>query len=147
MFLDLTGDGAINAADLALALPRAPEWSWGGSLTYEAAVSGDATVQADVFFQRRSAFAYTDNNWGFNSASDRLDASLSLESESTGMTFRLYGRNLLDEVQFGGDTQLPFGGGPFSDGNNRPFDPAPAAGTFSPLAKGRVLGLEIAARF
>lgn len=147
VFLDLTGDGAINAADLALALPRAPEWSWGGSLTYEAAVSGDATVQADVFFQHRSAFAYTDNNWGFNSASDRLDASLSLESESTGMTFRLYGRNLLDEVQFGGDTQLPFGGGPFSDGNNRPFDPAPAAGTFSPLAKGRVLGLEIAAKF
>ena len=147
VFLDLTGDNAINAADLALALPRAPQWSWGGSLAYEATLSDAVDLSADVFFQHRSAFAYTDNNWGFNSASDRLDASLTLEMADQGMTFRLFGRNLLDEVQFGGDTQLPFGGGPFSDGNNRAFDPAPAAGTFSPLAKGRVVGLELGAEF
>ena len=104
-------------------------------------------LSTDVFFQHRSAFAYTDNNWGFNSASDRLDASLALHLADSGLTFRIYGRNLLDEVQFGGDTQLPFAGGAFSDGNNRPYDPRPAAGTFSPLAKGRVLGVELAAEF
>lgn len=147
VFLDLTGDNAVTAADLALDLPRAPEWSWGGSIGYEAPLSAAVDFSADVFFQHRSAFAYTDNNWGFNSASDRLDASLALELADQGLTFRLYGRNLLDEVQFGGDTQLPFGGGAFSDGNNRPFDPAPAAGTFSPLAKGRVIGVELGAQF
>lgn len=147
VFLDLTGDNAINAADLALALPRAPEWSWGGSVGYDMPLSGAVNLKADLFFQHRSAFAYTDNNWGFNSASDRLDASVALDLVNSGLTLRLYGRNLLDEVQFGGDTQLPFGGGPFSDGNNRPFDPAPAAGTFSPLAKGRVIGVELSAEF
>lgn len=147
VFLDLTGDNAITAADLALALPRAPDWTWGGSVAFERPLSQGMALTADLFFQHRSAFAYTDNNWGFNSAADRLDASLALDLADQGLTVRLYGRNLLDEVQFGGDTQLPFGGGAFSDGNNRPFDPAPAAGTFSPLAKGRVIGVELAAQF
>ena len=56
----------------------------------------------------------------------------------------VFGRNLLDQVQFGGDTQIPFGAGAYSDGTNAPFDPRPAAGTFSPLAKGRVIGIEVA---
>jgi len=55
----------------------------------------------------------------------------------------VFGRNLLDEVQFGGDTQLPFAGGTYSDGNNRPFDPHPGAGTFSPVNKGRELGVGV----
>lgn len=147
VFLDLTGDNAITTADLALALPRAPEWSWGGSVAYEVVLSAGVDLSADVFFQHRSAFAYTDNNWGYNSASDRLDASIALDMAESGLTIRIYGRNLLDEVQFGGDTQLPFGGGAFSDGNNRAFDPAPAAGTFSPLAKGRSIGLELGVQF
>lgn len=45
-------------------------------------------------------------------------------------------------MQFGGDTQVPFGAGAYSDGNNRKSDPSPAAGTFSPLYKGRVVGVE-----
>ena len=64
----------------------------------------------------------------------------------------LYGRNLLDEVQAGGDTQLPFGGNVAAlapegenraNGVNAPFDSNPAAGTFSPLKKGRLVGLEL----
>ncbi len=147
VFFDLTGDGAIDAADLALALPRAPEWTVGGSIGYEATVAGRDALRADVFFQHRSRYAYTDNNWGYNSASDRLDASIAYTLAGPGVTVRLFGRNLLDEVQFGGDTQLAFAAGPFSDGDNRPFDPRPAAGTFSPLHKGRTLGVEMAAGF
>lgn len=146
-FFDLTGDGAIDAADLSLALPRAPEWTVGGSIGYEVPVSGSDVFSANVFFQHRSRYAYTDNNWGYNSASDRLDASIAYRLADAGLTMRLYGRNLLDEVQFGGDTQLAFAAGPYSDGNNRPFDPRPAAGTFSPLHKGRTVGVELAAAF
>ncbi len=147
IFFDLDSDGAIDAGDLDLELPRAPRWTWGGSAGYEAGLGSLGTLSANVFFQHRSRYAYTDNNWGFNAASDRLDASLALALADPGVTVTLYGRNLLDEVQFGGDTQLPFAGGPFSDGDNRPFDPQPAAGTFSPVFKGRVLGVELAAEF
>lgn len=147
IYFDLNSDNVIDAADLDLALPRAPKWTWGGSARYEAGLGSLGTLVASAFFQHRSAYAYTDNNWGYNSASDRLDASLALKLADSGLTLTLYGRNLLDEVQFGGDTQIGFAGGAYSDGNNRPFDPSPAAGTFSPIAKGRVLGLELAADF
>jgi iron complex outermembrane receptor protein len=147
IFFDLNSDNVIDAADLALALPRAPEWTWGGSAVWEEELGSSATLVASAWFQHRAPYAYTDNNWGFNSASDRLDASLALQLDERGLTLTFYGRNLLDEVQFGGDTQLPFGGGPFSDGNNRPFDPHPAAGTFSPVNKGRVVGVELAVDF
>lgn len=39
------------------------------------------------------------------------------------------------------------GAGAYSDGNNRPFDPSPAAGTFSPLYKGRVVDVEATFEF
>ena len=45
--------------------------------------------------------------------------------------FSLYGRNLLDSVNHGGDTQLP-----------GLIGPVPTGGTFSPLVKGRIMGLE-----
>lgn len=144
---DVNSDGRIDAGDRALALPRAPKWTWGLGARYELALAGEATLAARADFQHRSRFAYTDNNWGFNAASDTLDASVTLDLGQPAIRLTLFGRNLFDEVQFGGDTQLPFAGGAFSDGNNRPFDPRPAAGTFSPLAKGRTVGLEAAFDF
>lgn len=147
VFYDLTGDNVINQADRQLDLPRAPRATWGGSVQYDLPLSASKTLSGGVFFQHRDRFAYTDNNWGFNDSANRLDASLAMSCSECGLTLRIYGRNLLDEVQFGGDTQLGFAGGPFSDGNNRPYDPRPGAGTFSPLAKGRVLGAEIGVSF
>lgn len=147
LFFDLSGDGVIDAADLALELPRVPKWTYGASASYDASVSGDIWLSANVFFQHRGRYAYSDNNWGFNSASDRIDASIALGCDDCGVTVTLFGRNLLDEVQFGADAGLPFASGPFSDGNNAPFDPAPNAGTFSPVSKGRVVGVELGFAF
>lgn len=147
VFYDISGDGAIGAADLALDLPRAPQWTWGAGAQWSAPVSGKATLHAQVNFEHRSKYAYTDNNWGFNDASNRLDASVGVNLGEPNVTISIFGRNLLDEVQFGGDTQLPFGSGPNSDGVNRPYDPHPAAGTFSPMLKGRTVGLEAAMSF
>tara|TARA_A100001391_G_scaffold7621_6_gene4923 strand:- start:3774 stop:6023 length:2250 start_codon:yes stop_codon:yes gene_type:complete len=147
VFYDISGDGAIGPADLALALPRAPRWTYGGSISYEADVLGDKYVRAFITFQHRDRFAYSDNNFGYNDAADRIDASLAFGCNTCGVTLSLFGRNLLDEVQFGADAGLPFSGGPFSDGTNRPFDPRPAQGTFSPVAKGRVLGVALEADF
>lgn len=142
VFFDLSGDGVIDGADLALDLPRAPRATWGGSASYAVDVSDSAVLTANIFFQHRDRYAYTDNNWGFNYASDRLDASLALSCDC-GATLSLFGRNLLDEVQFGADAGLPFAGGPFSDGDDAPYDPAPNAGTFSPINKGRTVGVAL----
>ncbi|RIV89825.1 TonB-dependent receptor [Aurantiacibacter xanthus] len=143
VFYDISGDGAIDGADVALELPRAPRWTWGGSFTYEADLWGDKFVRAFATFQHRDRFAYSDNNFGYNDAANRVDATLAFGCRTCGITLSLFGRNLLDEVQFGGDVPLSFSGGPNSNGVDRPFDPHPAQGTFSPMAKGRVLGVAL----
>jgi iron complex outermembrane recepter protein len=144
---DINSDGIIDAADLALALPRAPEWTWGTSLAWSVPISRKASLFADAFFQHRSRYAYTDNNWGYNEPSNRLDATIGVNFGTPAIRISLFGRNLLDELQFGGDTQLPFAGGENSNGVNAPFDPNPAAGTFSPAFKGRTLGVEVSMDF
>lgn len=147
ILFDISGDGAIGAADLALALPRVPRWTWGLGAVHEASLGEVSRLVSRVSFQHRSRYAYTDNNFGWVDASDNLDASVTWYLPVKGMSVSLWGKNLLDQVQFGGDTQIPFGAGAFSDGNNRPFDPRPAAGTFSPIAKGRVVGVDFGVEF
>lgn len=155
VLFDISSDGVVDGADLALSLPRVPEITFGAGMIHEMTLGdlGDLTTRVD--FQRRDEFAYTDNNFGFVQAADILDANLSWQTPMDGVTLSFYGRNLLDEVQVGGDTQIPFGGAVagavpgatnLSNGVNRPFDNNPAAGTFSPLKKGRVLGLELTIR-
>ncbi len=143
VFFDISGNGAVGPEDFALRLPRVPKWTWGFGLVHELALGSGGSVVTRVAFQHRDRYAYTDNNFGWIPKSDNLDANLTWNLPVKGMAVSLYGKNLLDEVQFGGDTQIPFGSGAFSDGNNRPFDPRPAAGTFSPLAKGRTVGVEV----
>ena len=151
VLVDISGDNAVTAADYALALPRVPKWTWGLSLAHELPLSGvlggASALTSRVAFQHRSQYAYTDTNFGWVGALDNLDADLTLALPLKGWSLSVYGRNLLDQVQFGGDTQIPFGAGSFSDGNNRPFDPRPAAGTFSPLMKGRTVGVELAIEY
>ncbi|MDE2596001.1 MAG: TonB-dependent receptor [Sphingomonadales bacterium] len=147
VFFDISGDNAVTAADLALALPRVPRWTWGLSAAHDVPLGGAMALTSRVAFQHRSRYAYTDSNFGWVGASDNLDADVTLRLPVKGFSLSLYGRNLLDEVQFGGDTQIPFGGTTLSDGNNRAFDPRPAAGTFSPLMKGRVIGIELAVEY
>lgn len=146
ILFDISGDGQINNTDLALRLPRVPEITWGLGLIHELSL-GASEVLTRVNFQFRDEFAYTDNNFGFIQETHNLEANITWNTPMDGLSFSLYGRNLLDQVQAGGDTQLPFGTGAFSNGVNRPFDPMPAAGTFSPLSKGRQVGVEAVFEF
>ena len=137
---DISGDGVIDDADLALSLPRVPPVTWGVGFIHELVLgTGSLTTRAN--YQFRDEFAYTDNNFGYIQDAQNFDASVTWETPMDGLSLSVYGKNLLDQVQAGGDTQLPFGG-PLSNGVNRPFDFFPAAGTLSPLAKGRQLGVE-----
>ncbi|WP_421836257.1 TonB-dependent receptor [Novosphingobium sp.] len=151
VLFDISSDGKVDAADKALALPRTPQWTYGFGVVGDFKLSSGKAIVARANFQHRDRFAYTDNNFGWITASDNLDASLSYKTG--GLTFTVYGRNLLDQVQHGGDTQLgtaaqiPVFGGPLSTGVDQPFGQNPKAGTFSPLARGRVLGIEVNADF
>ena len=145
ILFDISGDGIINNADLSLKLPRVPKLTWGIGAVYDLALGDTSSLVARANFQHRDKNAYTDNNYGFLNASDQLEASLTWKASDL-ISLSLYGKNLLDEVQHGGDTQIPFGG-PLSDGTNVPFQDRPAAGTFSPLSKGRVVGVEATLTF
>ena len=142
---DISSDGAIDDADTALRLPRVPEVTWGVGMLHELILPNGAIVSR-VNYQFRDEFAYTDNNLGWIQAADNLDANITWETQMDGLSVSIYGKNLLDQVQAGGDTQLPFGG-PLSNGVNRPFDAYPAGGTLSPLSKGRQIGAEMTFEF
>lgn len=142
---DISGDGIIDAADLALELPRVPKATWGVGAIYETDL-GRGSLVSRINFQFRDEFAYTDNNFGWIQDSSNLDVNVTWNTPFDGLSFSVYGKNLLDQVQAGGDTQLPFSG-PLSNGVNRPFDNFPAAGTFSALSKGRQMGVEASFEF
>ena len=141
VLFDISGDGVVNDADLALALPRVPNITWGVGVIHELDL-GAGSLVSRANLQYRDEFAYTDSNFGYVDDVTNLEANITWNTPVDGLAVSIYGKNLLDQVQVGGDTQVPFGG-PLSDGNNRPFDPRPAAGTFSPLSKGRQLGVEL----
>jgi len=108
--------------DLELDIPRLAPFTASAGITYlHDANYGRYAVNFN--YSHRDETPFTDNNLGFLNAQDRFDASVGLTMES-GWNFTLYGKNLTDEVLHGNDTQL-------------------SNGTFAPLAKGRVIGLEI----
>ena len=145
----------IDDDDLALALPRVPETTWGIGLLHDLDLGDAGALSSRISFQHRDEIAYTDNNFGWVQDADMLSANVTWQTPWDGVAVSVYGNNLLDEVQAGNDTQIPFGGSlapavpggqNLSDGVNEPFGAYPAAGTFSPLKKGRVVGFELTIR-
>ena len=140
VLFDISGDGVINDTDLALSLPRVPPITVGAGLIHDWDL-GSSNILTRINYQYRDEAAYTDDNLGWLNALSNLEANVTWNTPIEGLSLSVYGRNLLDEVQEGGDTQVPFGG-PNSTGVRRPFAPNPTAGTFSPLMRGRNVGIE-----
>ncbi|MEE4277186.1 MAG: TonB-dependent receptor, partial [Halieaceae bacterium] len=136
VLFDLNGDGLVDGADRNLDLPRAPELTWGLSAEYLLPGSLPLSPRIRASYGYRDRVAYTDNNLGFILEQELLDLDLTLRSDDRRWTFSAYGRNLLDAVKHGGDSQLP-----------AVFFGQPLGGTFAPLARGRLLGLELAYSF
>jgi len=140
VLFDISGDGFINDTDLALSLPRVPPITVGLGAIHEWDL-GNSTILTRINYQYRDEAAYTDDNLGWLNSLDNLEANITWETPVEGLSLSIYGRNLLDQVQEGGDTQVPFGG-PNSTGVRQPFGPNPTAGTFTPLMRGRNIGIE-----
>jgi iron complex outermembrane receptor protein len=74
----------------------------------------------------------TDDNLGYLDSWADLTAGVDLSSDSGDWVFSLYGKNLLDETNFGGDTQVSSSIG---------------GGTFAPMQKGRTVGVQLEYNF
>ncbi|HNS85871.1 MAG TPA: TonB-dependent receptor [Parvularculaceae bacterium] len=122
--------GVVDDADLRLEIPRLAPWTYGVGFLHSLPLSDSAAIDTRFSYSHRDASFYTDNNLGSLNEMDIIDASVSLNFGSA--IFSIYGKNLTNEVNFGGDTQLPgtLGGG-----------------SFSPLAKGRRVGVELQVGF
>jgi len=126
----------IDDIDKGLDLPRAPEWSYSLGFSHDVDIGEWGYLTSRVNYAYRDDFAFTDSNLGFIEEVEMVDAGLDFYSGDGRWVFSLYARNLLDEVSFGGDTQLP-----------ATLVVAPLGGTFSPLTPGRRYGAELTYNF
>ena len=133
---DLNGDGVIDGKDKALKLPRAAEWTYSVGLNHDWLFNSGSALSFRVNYAYRDDSFYTDNNLGFLLSQDILDIGLDYAMANQQWVFSLYGKNLLDEVNFGNDTQLPDALGP-----------VPLGGTFSPVMPGIRYGAEVTYNF
>lgn len=122
--------GVIDEADLALEIPRLVPFTYGVGFVHTLPLSNNLAVNTQFNYAHRDASFFTDNNLGTLNAVDLIDASVAFNFGSA--TLSIYGKNLLNEVNFGGDSQLPatLGGG--------------AVGA---LIKGRRAGVELQINF
>jgi len=133
---DLNGDGVLNDADKDLDLPRAAELTYSIGLTLDNDIGTWGSAVSRISYSYRDESAYTDNNRGFINELGILDLGVDFRSADGKWAFGIFGKNLTDEVKHGGDTQLP-----------SLLGPVPLGGTFSPLAKGRIYGVEATYNF
>ncbi len=135
IFFDLTGDGVIDEQDLALKPPRAPEWTYSVGVTHDFVFANSSTLSLRGNYAYVDDAFYTDNNLGRLNSRSNLTLGVDWFSPNGTWVASIYGRNLLDDVGHGGDTQLP-----------SVLGPLPLGGTFSPLTRGSVVGLEVTFR-
>ena len=133
---DLNSDGMIDGRDKNLDPPRAAEWTWSLGLRHHLQLGDLGYVNSRVRYSYRDKSFFTDNNLGYIMSQKILDAGLDFHMGNSRWVFSIYGKNLLDEVKHGGDSQLPSRLGPI-----------PLGGAYGPLAKGRVIGGEVTFTF
>ena len=133
---DLNGDGMVDEQDEDLDLPRAPEWTYSVGFDHTTSLGYAGELVSRISYSYRDESAYTDSNLGYINEQRVLDAGMDYYADSGMWNVGIYAKNLLDEVLHGGDTQLP-----------AMLGPAPLGGTFSPLGKGRVYGVELTVNF
>ena len=138
---DISGDGVLDANDLALELPRLAPRTYGVGFVYDRDLSNTGTLTFQGNYNYRAETPYTDSNLGIFPEFHALDGSIAYRMPNNNIKISLYGKNLLDEISFGNDTQLPPN---FAGGSAFPIPGLQGTGaTFSPLNKGRILGLEV----
>ena len=132
---DLTGDGSLED-DQDLDVIFAPKWTYSARLVYDTQLGSWGTMSGRIGYRFRDDFAYLDNNLEYELAIGLVDAGLDFATDDGRWVFGIYGKNLTNEVLNGGITVLPgdIGG-------------VPVGGTFTPLLKGRLVGVDVSYTF
>ena len=125
---DLNRDGKLDSKDEALEPPRAAHWTYSLGLLHDLRVGTRARLASRVIYAYRDKEYTNDDNTGFNRQQKMLQAGVDIHLDNSQWVVGLYGKNLLDYARFGTDIQLP-------------------TGTFSPLMRGQVFGLELTYHF
>jgi len=121
---DLNGDGIVDSSDTELDIPRVPKTTYSIGLNHDMDIGSWGYLSSRISYSHRDKTYYTDNNLGFIDEQDIINAGFDLHTNDDKWIFSIFGKNLTNEVKHGGDTQLSFG-------------------SFSPLSKGRIIGLEV----
>jgi iron complex outermembrane recepter protein len=130
---DLNGDGAINAKDLALKLPRLSPVTWGVGGYYDTDIAGLGTFGTQVTYNYRRKSWFNEPNTGLLPTFHDLAANISLSPEGyKSMKVTLYAKNLLNDE---------------NTGNNSPLPAFQGGGAITFPTKGRVFGAELDLRF
>ena len=132
---DLTGDGVADGKDENLEISSVPKWTYSLGLNHDLQL-GDWNLASRINYAYRDKMYTTDNNLGYLDSWADLTAGLDLSSGNGEWVFSLYGKNLLDETNFGGDTQAP-----------ATIGSVPLGGTFAPMQKGRTVGVQLEYNF
>lgn len=136
---DLNLDGSVDEKDEALELPRAAKWTCRVGLTHDTGATHWGRMTSRISYAYRDKSYFTDDNRGYLLEQNIVDAGIDIIPANGRFSIGLYGKNLLNEVKHGGDSQLPsmLGAPPLA---------VPLGGTFSPLAKGRIFGVQLTYR-
>jgi iron complex outermembrane receptor protein len=134
--LDDPPTGQVDGNDESKDLPRLANRSLNVGATYDIAVGDLGLMTLRGNYAYRDDSKYTDSNLGELPSGSIIDASIAFALYDWPFTFTVYGKNLADEVFWGGDSQLP-----------STIVVTPVGGTFSPLKEGRVVGVEVTADF
>ena len=132
---DLTGDGVADGKDENLEISSVPKWTYSLGLNHDLQLS-DWNLASRINYADRDKMYTTDNNLGYLDSWADLTAGLDLSSGNGEWVFSLYGKNLLDETNFGQDTQAP-----------ATIGSVPLGGTFAPMQKGRTVGVQLEYNF
>ena len=140
--IDLPGEapGTVNAADLALKIPRLAPWTYGVGFSHELELGPDMLLRTRADISHRDSSFSTDNNSLKLPKIDTLSASATLELMDRRLALSVFGRNLLNEAVYGLAYPLPASVLP-------PLPPGVTGGNGATLSEGRVIGVEATFRF
>ena len=132
IWYDLTGDGITDGKDKNLDLIRAPVWTYSLDLRHRLPIGSRFRLDSRIQYAYRDREYSQDDNALYNRQLKKVNVGLDLHIDNKWVV-GLYGKNLLDEVGHG------------VNGLSR--SPTSGFGSFSPLSKGRVFGLQLTHHF
>lgn len=127
VIFDINGDGSVDGIDKALEFGRAPEWTYSIGLVHDMQI-GSWSMASRISYNHRDEAWFDDDNEGTLPEQDIINAGIDFYSNDGHWEVGIYGKNLTNEVYWGGETILPGSLG---------------GGSFAPLAKPLRYGVEL----